>query len=257
MTKERKTITASMSDRARYRILRKLRLRLAKADVQKVESAVPEAFDRLSTGRKDARPVLCCLAEKFGVFKSYFNDDVAIEFDFSHNNLDESTRKQERCFDNFALMLTCFDDVIKNAILIEVHTDRYKDPNFDCMCVLASAFLHNDSIVPVKLEIKKLRHPKQNTLYIAVSRSPFEIKKATVVGLFNTAVAVSTDPRVAYDISIRRFFKNVNTLDKDFIKYIPDGFLSMAQRVIKRKAIEKNAEYVEAKLKRRRKGRAG
>ena len=65
-------------------------------------------------------------------------------------------------FVSFAKMLTCFEDIIKNAELIEIHKDRYvntprENTNLKKIYVLISAFKDNEEIIPVKLEIKELQ----------------------------------------------------------------------------------------------------
>ena len=71
-----------------------------------------------------------------------------------------------------AKMLTCLDEVIENAVGIEIHNrnnDGYKSDNsLENVYVLASAFVDGDNIVPVKLEIKKFSD-KENTLYVAIA----------------------------------------------------------------------------------------
>ena len=249
MTKEHKRITAGMSERERFRALRGRRLVLVSADRKRVADEHPDVFECLSGDRREAKPILIGLAEEFGVFKSYRNDDLGLDIEFSKNNMHESISKQKGRFGDFCLMLSIFESIVKNAVVIEAHKDKYGDTNnLNCMYVLASAFVSDNRIIPIKLDVKELKHPKQNGLYVVVSESPYEMAKATFSRLFNTTVVASTDPQVASSISIRRFFRNVNTLDKDFIKYIPDGFLRGVQRRAKRTALKDEARYVANKI---------
>lgn len=70
-------------------------------------------------------------------------------------------------------MLTCFEDIIKNAELIEIHKDRYvniprENTNLKKIYVLISAFKDNEEIIPVKLEIKELQGI-DNVLYVTIT----------------------------------------------------------------------------------------
>ena len=67
---------------------------------------------------------------------------------------------------------------------------------------------------------------QQNTLYVAVSLE--KIKMTEVLDRGNTINGVTQQPR-SVDISIANIFSKINTSDKSFLKYIPDGFLSDEQ----------------------------
>lgn len=117
-------------------------------------------------------------------------------------------------------MLTCFDEVVENAIGIEAHnrnSEGYKvDLTLKEVYVLASAFEDGNDIIPVKLEVKEFSD-KKNTLYIAIALE--SIKKDEIVGQGNTENGVTQYP-TSFDISIADLLKNVNPLDKNFLKYI-------------------------------------
>jgi hypothetical protein len=226
-------INPGMKDGERYKLLKDRVLYPAVADPSKVSDFDANALERLGgMHMKDARHLLKKLATEFGVFKDYSNTDIDMTVSFGVTNLNESLHKQNSKFDNFALMLTTFDDVVKNAVGIEVHKDRYGDEvSLKNMYVLASAFSQGEKIVPVKLEVKELNSPKQNTLYVAVSKSPFDMKKGLPSWGNQVQPSLSSKyPPVATTISIRRLFQNVNTSDADFLKYAPKQFLSRKQR---------------------------
>ena len=246
MTKENRKIVALMTDKERRSILRRRKLFVVVAEPEKITKVYPEGFKELETEtRKDAKPVLTKLAQEFGVFKDYENCDIDLIFKFSRANLSESLTKQKGKYDNFALMLSVFDEVIKNAIGIEVHHDRYGDTtNLKNMYVLVSAFSYEGRIVPVKLEVKELKAPPLNSLYVAVTRSAFDMKKATVFGVSRTTVVAGTRPLVASSISIHQLFRKVNCLDKDLLKYVPNGFLNRGQKVAKSIALDEEASYL-------------
>ena len=88
-----------------------------------------------------------------------------------------------------------------------------------------SAFVDGDNIVPVKFEIKEFSD-KQNTLYVAITMHP--IKKAEVSKSGTSTGEVAQNSRSA-NISISHIFEKINTSDQNFLKYVPDGFLSAEQ----------------------------
>ncbi|MBO5021014.1 MAG: hypothetical protein J6D52_10160, partial [Clostridia bacterium] len=87
------------------------------------------------------------------------NKDIEADFEFGKNNLEESVTKQKGNYDIFAQMLSCFSDVISNAVGIETHNrnaEGYKpDPTLKNVYVLCSACENKDDIIPVKLSIKE------------------------------------------------------------------------------------------------------
>ena len=52
----------------------------------------------------------------------------------------------------------------------------------------------------------------------------------------NTETGVTQNSR-SVDISIAQLFSKINPSDKNFLKYIPDGFLNDSQKESKRKAL--------------------
>lgn len=189
---------------------------------------------------QDKRLLIRKLAEEFGaVGKEYFNQDVQLSFEFSANNFRESYSKQGRNFVDFAKMFSVFDSIVENAVGVEVHKrSNYKpDPTLDAVFVLMSAYQDEDSVVPVKLEIKKFKD-KQNALYVAISLE--KIKKTEVWKQGNTENGVTQNSR-SVNISISKIFEKINPSEKSFLKYIPDGFLSEAQRKGKQEALKEDA----------------
>ena len=96
-----------------------------------------------------------------------------------------------------------------------------------------SAYQDGDFIVPVKLEVKQFKD-KQNTLYVAISLE--KIKMTEVWKQGNTENGVTQNSR-SVTISIARIFQKINPSDKNFLKYIPDGFLDDKQKAAKREAV--------------------
>ena len=83
------------------------------------------------------------------------------------------------------------------------------------------AYIDENDLVPVRFGLK---HSKSGTttLYVAVALE--NIKKEEVIKQGNTKNGVTQYSRSSI-ISVAELFRNVNPKDKDFIKYIPNGFL--------------------------------
>ena len=85
-------------------------------------------------------------------------------------------------------------------------------------------------------------HDAQNKLYLAVAMSK---KESEVVENSPGRKTDGSHPLFSDSkISIADIFRNVNSEDGRFLKYVPDGFLSETQKAAKKDAIRKqNKEY--------------
>ena len=251
-TKSQK-ITAGMSDDERFNILKNRKIVNVKkvtAITSEIKNKVPElsSWEDINNylGSKK-RTIIHTLAKEFGAInKEYYNGDIQLSFEFSNNNFYETYKKQKHNFENFAKMFSVFDDVIDSAVGVEVHNNinHNFDPTLDNVFVLMSAYQDGDDLVPVKLEVKKFKD-KQNTLYVAVALEKIEMTE--VLGRGNTEDGVTQQPR-SVNISIANIFRKINTLDKSFLKYIPDGFLNEEQLRAKKQAIQEanDSDYMSA-----------
>ena len=228
-------ITIGMSDSKRADILRNKTIKDIPV-AKEISTDILEKLDNVSSWKdinnfkgKDKRHLIRKIAQEFGVFKEYNNSDINISFEFSGNNFGESYGKQKRNYENFAKMFSVFDEVIEKAVGIEVHNrnnEGYKtDVTLNNVYVLISAFEDGEWIVPVKLEVKEFKD-KQNTLYVAISLEA--IKKTEVSKQGTTENSVAQNSR-SVTISIPHIFIKINPKDINFLKYIPNEFLSKEQ----------------------------
>ena len=102
-------------------------------------------------------------------------------FSFSKNNLNESQSKQKYLTEDYAKMLTSTDGIVKNAVLVEVHRDKYEgtvreDRTLLQVDVFLSAFSDGEDIVPVKMEVKEFKN-KDNSLYVLVTLEKIKTNK--------------------------------------------------------------------------------
>ena len=250
-----KKITQGMTDRERYKILKKKVLRVPSYNPIQLPNE-SEEMKRLQGAKSGiARTTLKRLAEEFALFDTYRNDDIELSFNVSSRTLKESVSKQKHGFENMAKLMTCFGAVVENAIGIEVHADKrvVEDSSLKNMYVLLGAFQEEEeAIIPVKMEVKELRDAP-NKLYMYVSLYPIE-----KVAVDNTrldrkgssrALATSDKNITTLDIiSIPQLVKNINPLDEDFLKYCPDMMLNEAQQAAKYHAIEEDKQKMKNKL---------
>lgn len=218
-----KKITPSMSEQERYEVLKDRTITVAVADVDSITLEDSELLQK-PLKKTDAKKLLRRIGDEFSIFKDYENIDVELTFEFGKNNLDESINKQKGNYNIFAQMLSCFSDVISNAIGIEMHNrndEGYKpDRTLKNVYVLCSAFETADSIIPVKLSIKEFAD-KPNRLYVAVALEGIKKDRVVSMGVPKNRSHVRTSP---VTISISEIFKNVNPKDEGFKKYIPKQF---------------------------------
>lgn len=168
---------------------------------------------------------------------NYKNSNIDFDFGFSKKNLDVSLHHQGEYGGNYAdyaVMLTCLDNLVENSELIEVHKNYKRNENLKKTYVLISAFSDKSNVVPVQLEVKNFEN-QPNGLYLNVVLS--KIKESAVMTESLLGSTTDSTPLVADSaISLSQLFANVNPSDKRFLKYVPDNFLSTEQIEAKREA---------------------
>lgn len=225
------SIKEEMTDEERYHELKNKSLKVAEYDPDRLAENEADLTALETRYRKDALKILKPLAQRLGIVqKGYYNQSIDLEFNYSNNGLDESTKKQTAAmgkdiFVNFAKMMSCFEEIVKNAELIEIHGDRYvgtarENTNLENIYVLVSAFGNGKYVIPVKLVVKQL-DGIDNVLYVAMTLE--QIKKAEVLGQFTPSETTQSSPRSTfYEISLAEFLKRIN--NEALKKYIPPQF---------------------------------
>ena len=193
--------------------------------------------------KSQARQYIRPLAEKLGVFKNYQNDNVNLEFSYTKGGFDESIHKQKDRggrYDDFAKMFSVFDELVQNAVPVEFHGDKYAgtkraDADLNRVAVLVSAFQDGERVVPVQFEIKE-SDGRPNKLYVSVTLRDIKTEPRVEGGGSN--LSDSTAPPIrSSSYSISQLLEGVNPEDTDFLKYVPDGFLSWSQQAGKQRGI--------------------
>ncbi|MGN0449428.1 MAG: hypothetical protein ACI4G0_03605 [Ruminococcus sp.] len=247
-----KKITVGMSDSERAEIFKNTVLTLA--DYEDAKKKVGKTVDTATvislqdTVRNNAYKILRVLGDKFKVFeKTYKNENVNLEFDYSKGTLKESVNKQGNIstdYSDFAKMLCVFDEIVNNAVPIEVHTDRYAgterhNPDLKYDYVLLSGFKDKEYIVPVELHIKEYFVREPNKLYVSITLGKTKIE--------DNVVAVTTEPekdsvrntaRLSSKVSLPQLIAKINSPYGNFYKYIPDELLNENQLALKAKSLQ-------------------
>ena len=246
----KKRVAVDMPDGERYEVLKDRSMNVKHFDAEKMATIDAKDYAALEkAGKSSAFIILRKIGDQFGVFKDYHSVDLELGFAFSKRNLNESVHKQGGEYQNYARMMSVFDDVVDAAIGIEAHTNRYesKGEQVNATYVFASAFATDNGYVPVLLEVREFTDGTKSTLHVAVSLQ--EIERSRIVG-HNNDSKITAEPYplpASSTIKVADLFGNVNPNDGRMLKYIPDGFLNDEQKVAKQKAIEEEKEYIAAK----------
>ncbi len=221
------SITKDMSEQERYEELKDKSIVVSKPDMSKVSDIDIEAYKNLST--KEAKKPIRRIAEMLGIHNvNYKNSNIKFDFAFSKGSLDTSLNHQSEyggSYTDYAEMLTCLDNLVENAELIEVHKNYKGNENLKKTYVLISAFSDKSNVVPVQLEVKNFEN-QPNGLYLNVVLS--KIKESAVITESLLGSMTDSIPLVAdSNISLSQLFSNVNPADKREVH----------QRVVKRQVV--------------------
>lgn len=249
---ENKVVYPNMDERQRAQILRNERIKLSSYDSKNALS--PDDVASLENSvKRNAFKILRELGTKFNVYKNYTNENIELDFDYSKSGLKESIDKQGNITTNytdFAKMLTVFDDVIRNAVPIEVHTDKYvgtkrENPDLKYDYVLLSAFTDDNYIVPVELHIKEYKDSYRinNKLYVSITLGKIKNEDNIITGsLLKNNNEVANSVPLSSEVSIPQLVSKVNEKLGNFYKYLPDELLSETQLKYKKIAAEKDRQ---------------
>lgn len=252
-----KKIYLGMSDEDRAEILNHSSIKLVEysGDDDEINVKTVEQLKKLYGSR--ARHILKELGEKLGIFgNSYSNDNIDIEFNYSKNSLKESLNKQAKYnkamleptnFSDFAKMLYVFEDIVKYAVPIEIHSDKYvrtsrANDNLKQDCVFLGAFKDNHSIIPVELNVKEYKNAKDpNNLYVTVTLGRVKIEESRISPppqSVNHSVEQPSSGPLLSEVSIPQLVSKINNNLGNFFKYLPPSMLSEAQNVSRSIAVD-------------------
>ena len=239
-------ITTESTEQERYDILENAVLKLARANADRLAGVDLEDYN---TRKKSAvEKGIKILANRFGITNvDLTNSYIDFPFQFTNKNLSKSLHHQldyGGTYQDYVKAMSCFNELVENAIPIETHTDKKTgtdraEDDLKQVYVLVSAFVDGKQITPVQLEIKEYNYRGQR-LYLTVALTkitPEVVEDGLAAGGSSVHPLFSGDT-----ISLRYLFKNVNSNDYKFFKYVPDGFLNDEQKAAKVRALDDQAE---------------
>lgn len=241
-------LTIETTEEERYELLKDAELALAQVSKDAIQNVDLAAYN---TRKKSAVvPGFKALAKQLKILNvDLENSNISFPFQLSGKNLEKSLHHQLEyggTYQDYVKAMSCFTDIVKNAIPIEVHPEKKagtarENPDLLQTYVLVSGYKDGENIVPVQLEVKEFRQRGKN-LYMTVilTKIDLEVVDTGVPGetgnvphLFSRSI-----------IRLQQLFENVNVKDGRFLKYVPDGFLNAEQKAAKQIALEKQqAEY--------------
>ena len=171
------------------------------------------------------------------------NSDVEIDFSFSNYSLKESINKQRNSLIEFTAMLINLDTLVENAIAIECHENyavvNADDSKLKQTFILIPAFKNEKGIVPVKFDAR-ISDDGSNKIYVAITAQEIEPDVALPT---NDSKSKVDNQSGSCTVNIKDILSRVNSSDVNFIKYIPDGFLSEEKLRIKNDALEHDKNH--------------
>lgn len=247
----RHSVREGMSEEERYEALKDATIRVPAYDSENGVLTQQSVANLERMINRDARYYVGELFDKLGIGGTYENKAANIVFNFGSHGKSKSIHEQgarRNGFSDFAKMLTNFDAIVENAVPIEIHSDKYRGTrreNADLrqVSVFVSAFYDNGGIVPVQFEVKEYAN-RANELYVIVSLQ--KIRDAVVAtGRVSETDTFAEAGHISYAISLQELFSKINPSDGDFLKYVPDGFLSEEQRSAKQAALMREERKID------------
>lgn len=245
------SVREGMTEEQRYNELKDRDISIVEGTFQEKYIGSLDALDNIPEKAKSkAEKIIIPLAEQLGILnKTMKTPEVDIEFVLSKNKgLKESLSKQLRyggSYRDFANALINLDSILENAILIEVHKDKYEgtsreNRNLEAVYVLFGAFKTDKYIIPVQSEIKKVIG-SGGRLYMTVAMTKIE---AGVLGSADNKNRARSLIPAPITCSIAEIFRNINPSEKHFLKYLPDAFLTEQQKTGKYEALREDAKRI-------------
>lgn len=246
--KKTNRITLGMTDAERAAVLREETIDPKEIKVVKDDELDWEALEK---NRKSAveKPLIEKLRD-LGYLRTYKTDNVNVEFEFTGGGLRKSLNAQVEHYGGSLADLTKvvmnMQVLLDNSVLLEIHKDKAKgtpkeNTRLMQVYVLLSAYKENGFITPVQFEIKQFID-NQNRLYLAVALTKIEASVLDDTALLDKNEEERTRLIPASTYSIPQLIKEINPVDENFFKYIPDELLNEGQKKAKKVALEKEVK---------------
>lgn len=234
-------LTEESTEQERYNLLKDENITVSRINEEAIKDVNLEEYN--TRKKSSVTPGLVQLAGKLGILNvDLKNSRIEFPFQYSVKNLRKSIHHQldyGGTYQDYVKAMSCFDQLIENAIPIEVHGDKKvgtsrENKDLKSTYVLVSAYMDGNSIVPVEFEVKVFwsSDPK---LYLVVALTKIDSEVLEKAPESIDADTPSLFPESTY--SLQSIFRNVNPKDGRFLKYVPDGFLNAEQKRAKYEAL--------------------
>lgn len=266
------SITLGMTEEERYQEL-KDRSILVYSDMKsgEYEGDIDKIKEYTGKTMNEVKKVLRDLATKLGILdKNMKTPEVDIEFSFTKRSGLMVSANHQMDYGGghveFAKALINLDEILEDAVLLEIHGDKYKgtireNRNLERVYVLFGAFQDGNDVIPIQMEIKK-SDADGNRLYLLVSMTKIKagvkgeavennqalrLLPADETGVIETRSADAEHGSLlpASTYRLADIFKEINVADKNFLKYVPDGFLNKGQKEAKADALRAEKAKIE------------
>lgn len=140
-------------------------------------------------------------------------------------------------------LFTCIDDVLNNAVLIDIeeyrHKTRNKSSDIKQDNQYLSAFFDERKIYPVKITLEIHKNDNNTNIYVIITVGTIPIKKEESSSLRVHPIGESVvGEATSFNISITEFAKYFNNNQRKLLKNLPDDMLNKEQKDIKYKTKE-------------------
>lgn len=234
-------LTEESTEQERYNLLKNENITVSRINEEAIKDVNLEEYN--TRKKSSVTPGLVQLAGKLGILNvDLQNSRIEFPFQYSVRNLRKSIHHQLEyggTYQDYVKAMSCFDQLIENAIPIEVHGEKKvgtsrENKDLKRTYVLVSAYMDGNSIVPVEFEVKVFwsSDPK---LYLVVALTKIDSEVLEKAPESIDADTPSLFPESTY--SLQSIFRNVNPKDGRFLKYVPDGFLNAEQKRAKYEAL--------------------
>lgn len=170
-------------------------------------------------------------------------------------------RRQRADLLDLGKMFTVLEQVLKNAVLMEVEPFRY-DTMHKAQLVIGeyqyiSAFYDGSVLYPVKITVERCKRKNDTNVHVVITVGKIKLsdisniikRSAAYTGVHSSGVDNESllSEGASFDINIQQLAKLFNTEDGVIFKNLPDAMLSSEQSRIKSIILESDAEKVREK----------
>lgn len=182
----------------------------------------------------------------------FYIEGIDCPVHFSNKAIKESIHQmelQKSYLENLPKLFTVINDVVKNAIMLNVeeyyHPDRKQAKNIECACQYISAFCDENKIYPVHISVMKYtaKYENNTNMYLVITVGKITKKEVPPIRVHPSLNGESVHPWASsFDISLQQFVNYFNEENGSLLKRFPNQMLTPEQIKIKERIIKADAE---------------